>query len=159
MKLSIPVLKKLTVATLLSLSLGFGVSATPQGKGQKSGKSSKGNPAKQLPPTTTDIPDGSVDANVPNGPTTSKKTTVSKKPVSKKTTVYKKSPVSKKSRTSTVPIVSGGGGGTHQSCVASCNTQHKNDAEICRGKTGQDRASCQQSINEQHRLCIQSCPK
>ena len=51
------------------------------------------------------------------------------------------------------------GGGVHQACVQSCNNFHKNESSICKGRTGRDRASCQQSINRRHRLCIQSCPK
>ena len=159
-------LRKVIVATFLVFILAFAVGATSQGKGQKSGKKIS---SKQLP-TVTDVSDGSDDPNLSKKPEVSKAPTVSKKPdVSKKSTVSKNPSVSKKSTLKkstvskksipTLPNVSGGGVGTHQSCVKSCNAEHKNDAEICRGRTGTDRASCQQSINEQHRLCIQSCPK
>jgi hypothetical protein len=57
-----------------------------------------------------------------------------------------------------IPRVPGIGGGVRQTCVQSCNSFHRNEAQICRGRTGSDRASCQRSINQQHRLCIQSCP-
>ena len=57
-----------------------------------------------------------------------------------------------------VPGVPGGGKGARQRCVQACNAIHHN-AQICRGRKGRDRASCQQSINQQHRNCIQSCPK
>jgi len=59
-----------------------------------------------------------------------------------------------------LPIsIPSGGRGVRQTCVQSCNSFHKNESQICKGRTGRDRASCQQSINEQHRLCIQSCPR
>ena len=58
-----------------------------------------------------------------------------------------------------VPGVPQVGAGVRQTCVQSCNSFHRNEAQICRGRTGRDRASCQRSINEQHRLCIQSCPR
>jgi hypothetical protein len=167
----IPVSQKLIAAALISMALAFAVGATPQGKGQDSGSGSKKTSGKQLP-TTPDVPSASEKPNVSKKPTVSKKTSVSKNTsVSKKAGVSKKASVSKKPsfskktnvskgpNVSKVPNVSGGGVGTHQSCVESCNTIHKNDAEICRGRTGPDRASCQRSINEQHRLCIQSCPK
>ena len=57
-----------------------------------------------------------------------------------------------------IPIP-GVGGGVRQACVQSCNSFHRNESEVCKGRTGRYRASCQRSINEQHRLCIQSCPK
>jgi len=53
----------------------------------------------------------------------------------------------------------GGAHGFHQACIHSCNDTHKRELQLCKGRTGRDRASCQQSINEQHRRCVQSCPK
>jgi len=140
-------------ALLLTVSLAFTViGATPQGKGQKGG--SKGNPGKQLP-TTPDVP------TVSKEPKVSKTTKVSKAPkVSKVPNASKVPGISKSPNISKVPNnIPTGGGGTRQSCVQSCNTSHKNDAQLCKGRTGQDRASCQREINEEHRLCIQSCPK
>ena len=58
-----------------------------------------------------------------------------------------------------IPRVPGVGGGARQTCVQSCNSFHRNESQVCKGRIGRDRASCQLSINEQHRLCIQSCPK
>jgi hypothetical protein len=58
-----------------------------------------------------------------------------------------------------LPSVWGGGHLGRQSCVQSCNGFHKNESQICRGRTGRDRAACQRSINEQHQLCIASCPR
>jgi hypothetical protein len=58
-----------------------------------------------------------------------------------------------------VPGIPNHGIGTRQSCVQACNTFHHNEAQICRGTTGRDRASCQQSINQQHRVCVQSCQR
>jgi hypothetical protein len=55
--------------------------------------------------------------------------------------------------------IPGVGAGARQACVQSCNSFHRNESQVCKGRTGRDRASCQQSINEQHRLCILSCPK
>jgi len=55
--------------------------------------------------------------------------------------------------------IPGVGGSVRQACVQSCNSFHRNESEVCKGRTGRYRASCQRSINEQHRLCIQSCPK
>ena len=147
--------KRATLAALLTMSLAFAVAgSTPQVKGQKGG--SKGDPGKQLPT----IPDEPIEPSEPNtsktpkvskAPKVSKVPTVSKVPKS----VYKKTPKGSKGP-NTIPT---GGGGTRQSCVQSCNTYHKDDAQLCKGRTGQDRASCQREINERHRLCIQSCPK
>lgn len=145
---------KLIGVALLSITLVFAASATPQSKEKKSGNTSKGNSGKQLP-TVTDV--GSVDPTVPNKPTVSKKPSSKKSTVSTNSSVSKKTSISRKTTISKKPNGSRGGIGTHQSCVESCNTRHKDDAEICRGRTGPDRASCQQSINEQHRLCIKSC--
>ena len=58
-----------------------------------------------------------------------------------------------------VPRVPGGIGGARQGCIQACNTSHRTEAHICHGRTGRDRAACQRSINEQHRLCMQSCPR
>jgi len=58
-----------------------------------------------------------------------------------------------------LPGVHSHGLGARQSCVQACNSFHHNEAQICRGRTGRDRASCQQSINQQHRVCMQSCPR
>lgn len=58
-----------------------------------------------------------------------------------------------------VPGLPGNGAGMRQSCVQACNTFHRNEAQLCRGRIGKDRASCQRSINEQHHLCVTSCPK
>lgn len=58
-----------------------------------------------------------------------------------------------------IPRVPGVGRGIRQTCVQSCNGFHNTEKQICKGRTGRDRASCQQSINQQHRLCIQSCPR
>jgi hypothetical protein len=138
--------KRATLAALLTLSLVFAVAGfTPQGKGQKGG--SKGNSDKQLPTTPTQ----------PNDPTEPKAPTISKTKVSKarktsKTGVSKKLPNGSNGPNTSV-------GGTRQSCVKSCNASHKNDAQICKGRTGQDRADCQREINDEHRLCVQSCPR
>ena len=142
--------KRATLAALLNLSLVFAVVGfTPQGKGQKG--VSKGNPGKQLPTTPTQP----SEPTKPKGPTISKTSKVAKGPKISKTGVSKKLP-----NGSNVPkTIPTSGGGTRQSCVQSCNTSHKNDAQLCKGRTGQDRASCQREINEQHRLCVQSCPK
>ena len=56
-------------------------------------------------------------------------------------------------------LIPGVGGSARQVCVQSCNSFHRNESQVCKGRTGPDRASCQRSINEQHRLCIQSCPR
>jgi hypothetical protein len=51
------------------------------------------------------------------------------------------------------------GEGAHQSCVHSCNAAHKQAKQSCKGRTGPERAACEQAVNEQHRLCVTSCPK
>ena len=142
-------------ALFLSVTLAFTViGATPQSKGQKGG--SKGNPGKQLP-TTPDEPTEPKEPNTSKTPKVSKAPKVSKVPTVSKVPggVYKKTPNGSKVPNTIPP----GGGGTRQSCVHSCNTSHKNDKQFCKGRTGQDRAACQREINEEHRLCIQSCPK
>ena len=154
MKPQILIAKRATLAAFLTLSLVFAVVGfTPQGKGQKGG--SKGNPGKQLPtpddPTVSKEPNTSKTPNRSKAPNVSKVPTVSKIPGG----VYKKTPNGSK-----VPNnIPTGGGGSRQSCVQSCNTSHKDDAQLCKGRTGQDRGSCQREINERHRVCIQSCPK
>lgn len=176
MKTCIPVSPKLFATALLSMALVTAVSATLQGKGQKDESGSNKNSAKQLP-TTPDDPSDSRKRRVSKSPSVYKKRSVSKASsvfrkrsvskvpsvttpsVTKVPNVTKYPTVSKMPSVSKVPRVSAGGSGSRQSCVESCNNVHKSDAQICRGRTGQDRASCQRSINEQHRLCIQSCPK
>ena len=140
--------KRATLAALLTLSLAFAVVGfTPQGKGQKGGSKNSG---KELPTTTTQP----SESTGPKAPSISK-TKVSKARKSSKTGVSKKLP-NGSNGPKTIPT---GVGGTRQSCVQSCNASHKNDAQLCKGRTGQDRADCQRDINEEHRLCIQSCPR
>jgi hypothetical protein len=165
MKLCISVSPKQFAAALLSMALVFAVGATLQGKGQKDESGSNKNSAKQSP-STPDVPSDSRKRKVSKAPSVYKKRTVSKassvsrkRSVSKVPNVSKYPTVTKVPSVSKVPNVPGGGSGSHQSCLESCNSLHKTDTQSCRGRTGQDRASCQRSINEQHRLCIQSCPK
>src|SRR5678815_472364 len=121
MKPKILVAKKPTLAALLCMGLVFAVvGANPQGKsGNKSGG----------PKTNS----GSLP--VPGTPTVTKAPKSSKAP--------------KSTKTLPIPGNGNGNGGNHQSCVQSCNSYHKNQSKQCKGRTGQDRASCQRAINQE----------
>ena len=125
------VARKATLAAVVGMGLVFAVvGATPQGKsGNKSGGPKTNSGSLPLPGT----------------PTVTKAPKSSKAPKS----------------TKTLPIPGGGNGnsGSHQSCVQSCNSYHKSQGERCKGRTGQDRASCQRHINQEHQRCVTSCPK
>ena len=129
MKPKILVAKKPTLAALLGMSLVFAVVGAAP-QGKSGGKSGG-------PKTNS----GSLP--VPGTPTVTKAPKSSKAPKS----------------TKTLPVPGNGNGGSHQRCVQSCNSYHKSQGEQCKGRTGQDRASCQRAVNQEHQRCVTACPK